>query len=54
VVLTLRVLGLELLHVEVSTDDPPPQQSGPGDCTTTPIGFAPSHGDQRWERGADL
>lgn len=25
-----------------------------GDCVTFPIGFTPDHGDQRWERGADL
>lgn len=49
--ITIRVLGLELLHIEISTDS---DEQGPGDCTTTPVGFAPSPGDQRWDRGAEL
>lgn len=49
--LSVRMLGLEVLTIEASTDDDQP--NGPGDCTTTPIGFAPSPGDQRWEKGIE-
>lgn len=44
----MRVLGLELLAI--TTGD---EETGPGDSTSTPVGFAPSLGDQRWERGVD-
>lgn len=36
--LTIRLLGAEILHV--STE--PEQSEGPGDCTTSPVGFAPT------------
>lgn len=49
--LAIRLLGLDLLTVEVSTDEADEQA---GECTTYPVGFAPSPGDQRWERGVDL
>lgn len=50
--LTIRVLGCEVLHIDTDRDD---RQSQPdrGDCTTYPIGFTPSPGDQRWERGLE-
>ena len=50
--LTVRVLGREVLTIDTDHDD---RQSQPdrGDCTTYPIGFTPSPGDQRWERGLD-
>lgn len=49
--LSVTLLGLDLLSIEVTTDQ---SDDGPGDCTTMPVGFTASHGDQRWERGADL
>ena len=48
--ITVRFLGLELFHVEMSTDAA--DNDGPGDCTTTLFGFTASPGDQRWETGA--
>ena len=50
--LTVHILGREVLTIDTDRDD---QQSQPdrGDCTTMPIGFAPSPGDQRWERGLE-
>lgn len=48
--IALRFLGIELLAIETSDDE---QADGPGDCTTQPIGFAPSYGDQRWESGVE-
>ena len=50
--LTVRVLGLELLSVDISTEQ---QQDGsPGDCTAQPISFTSSPGDQRWDQCAEL
>lgn len=49
--LTIRLLGTEVLRIETGeakADD------GPGDCTTYPVGFAPSPGDQRYEAGMDF
>ena len=56
--LTVRVLGLDLLDVEISTDDaesasPNADLSG-GTTSSYPIGFTPSPGDQRWEKGVEL
>lgn len=50
--LALTVLGIDLLTIEISTD----QDNGTdaGDCTSQPLGFTPSPGDQRWDRGAEL
>lgn len=54
---TVRVLGLELLSIEASTDDaesPSPDSDLSGGTTySTPIGFTPSPGDQRYETGVD-
>jgi hypothetical protein len=58
--LSIRLFGLDLLDVEVSTDSPSPEPeddtardlSG-GTAYSTPIGFTPSPGDQRWERGTE-
>lgn len=49
--LAVTLLGLDLLTVELNTGD---ADNGvdPGDCTSSPVGFAPSYGDQRWEVGA--
>jgi hypothetical protein len=55
--LTLRFLGLDLLDIEVTTDSPSPEPdprdlSG-GTTSSTPMGFTPSYGDQRWEPGVE-
>lgn len=47
--LTLRFLGLELLHLSVATDSTDtPAESGPGDCTATALGFG-FNGWTRWD-----
>lgn len=46
--LTIRVLGVELLHLDLDTDSPSPEPERGADCTTYPVGFAASAGDQRW------
>lgn len=51
VTITVRLLGLELLHVEMNTETAD-NNDGPGDCTTNLFGFTASPGDQRWEAGA--
>jgi len=55
--LTVRFLGLDLLDIEVTTDvadeDTDRDASG-GTLSSTPMGFVPSWGDQRWEKAADL
>lgn len=56
--LTVRVLGLDLLDVELSTDtdqgdDDTARDLSGGTSSSYPIGFTPSPGDQRWERGVD-
>jgi hypothetical protein len=57
--LTLRLFGLEILHIEASTEPEPDHEddtqrdlSG-GTTAATPMGFAPSYPDQRWESGAE-
>jgi hypothetical protein len=47
--LVIRILGAEVIAIETGPETPP----GPGDCTTHPVGFVPSPGDQRWEKGVD-
>lgn len=49
--LTIRILGLEMLHVELC--DPAPEDTAT-DCTTYPLGFTASPGDQRWEKSPEL
>ena len=50
--LTLRVLGLEVLAIEASTEETETDEvDGSGITAATAVGFTPSHGDQRWERG---
>lgn len=51
--LAMTLLGLDLLTVEISTDDGD-NGTDPGDCTSTQVGFAPTPGAQRWEQGPDL
>ena len=50
VILTVRLLGVEVLHVELTDGD----DSGPGDVVSQPVGFVQSPGDQRWEPCPDL
>jgi hypothetical protein len=50
--LAITVLGLDLFAIDITTDAPSPAPDGPGDCTTMPLGFTASPGDQRWEAGA--
>ena len=50
--MSVRFLGLELVTIEASTDEA--DGDGPGEATSYPVGFTPSHGDQRHERGVDL
>jgi len=58
--LSIRFLGLDLLDLDLSTDSPSPEPddrardlSG-GTTAAYPVGFTPSPGDQRWEKGLDL
>lgn len=55
--LSLWFLGHELFAIDLSGDDqaednPEADLSG-GTTYSTPIGFTPSPGDQRWESGVD-
>lgn len=52
--LTVRVLGLELFALEITTDGAPSEGAELAGGTTTayPLGFTASPGDQRWESGA--
>ena len=54
-ILTVRLLGVEVLHVEL-TDERPAElpADGPGDVVSQPVGFTASPGDQRWETSPDL
>lgn len=47
----LAALGLRL-RLEFGPDEDE-DDTDPGDCTSTPIGFTPSPGDQRWEAGLE-
>jgi len=49
--IVLRILGAEVLAMETG---PEQLDEGPVECTTYPVGFTPSPGDQRWEKGVDL
>lgn len=53
--LTVRLLGLELLSVEASTEDEVAEEGAElagGTTSAYPLGFTLSPGDQRWEHGA--
>ena len=58
VILTVRLLGVEVLHVDLTDDsaDGPGDGPGdvPGDVVSQPVGFVPSPGEQRWEPCPDL
>lgn len=49
----VTILGLDLLTLEITTTTTE-QQADAGDCTSYPVGFTASPGDQRWDRGAEL
>lgn len=52
--LTLRILGVELLDLKIEeVDDEDEETDVRTDHTSTLVGFNPSYGDQRWEKGAD-
>jgi hypothetical protein len=58
--LVIRVMGLDLLDVELTTatepeaeDDPAAALNG-GSTGAMPMGFTPSPGDQRWQKSAEL
>ena len=52
--LTVRFFGLEFLFVDLSDPLPIGNDDTATDCTTYPLGFVPSAGDQRWESCPDL
>ena len=54
VILTVRLLGVEVLHVELTDDSADDSADGPGDVVSQPVGFVRSPGDQRWETSPDL
>ena len=51
----VRFLGLELLSIEASTDEPAADggELAGGTLGSMPMGFSASYGDQRWERGVE-
>lgn len=52
--LTIHILGVELLSLALSTDDEAAAEGcelAGGSTGSTPMGFTPSWGDARWERG---
>ncbi len=48
--LTIRLLGTEVLHIHLGAEVVDEDELGPveGDCTTYPLGFTASPGDQRY------
>ena len=48
--LVIRLLGTEVFAIDTEPD----RDEGPGDCTTYPVGFTASPGDQRWEKAPEL
>lgn len=52
--ITLRVLGLEMLDLSITTDDQGQDIDEPGDCLSSPVGFTLDPGDQRWQSGVDF
>ena len=53
-ILTVRLLGVEVLHVDLTDDSADGPGDVPGDVVSQPVGFVPSPGDQRWEPCPDL
>lgn len=50
--LVVRLLGAEVFAIETGNDETDGERRG--ESTSYPIGFTQPHGDQRWERGAEL
>ena len=50
--LVVRLLGAEVFAIETGNDETDGERRG--ESTSYPIGFTQSHGDQRWERGAEF
>jgi hypothetical protein len=55
---TIAALGLELditfgPETDDTADDDPGAALNGGTLGSTPVGYAPSYGDQRWQPGAD-
>ena len=53
-ILTVRMLGVEVLHVELTDDSADGPGDVPGDVVSQPVGFVQSPGDQLWEPCPDL
>lgn len=54
--LTVWLFGAEVVAVDIGAGDHDrdhDRDDSPGDCTTTPVGFTPGSGDQRWQPGTD-
>jgi hypothetical protein len=51
--LAITLFGLDLLTVDIASADGD-NSTDPGDCTSFPVGFTATPGDQRWERSAEL
>lgn len=53
----VRMLGLELLSIEASTEDATEETEGEelagGTTSAYPVGFSASAGDQAWEAGVE-
>lgn len=49
--LVVRLLGAEVFAIETG---PEASDDDAGECTTQPIGFVRSEGDQRWLSGVDF
>ena len=54
VIFTVRLFGVEVLHVELTDDSADGPGDVPGDVVSQPVGFVQSPGDQRWETSPDL
>jgi hypothetical protein len=52
--ISVTLFGLDLLTVEVDTSHDSDNGTDPGDCTSMPLGFTPSPGDQRWQSSPEL
>jgi hypothetical protein len=46
--ISLHVFGTEVLALNLGDEHVAEEVDEPGDCTTYPLGFTASHGDQRW------
>lgn len=51
--LTVRMLGLELLSIEASTEDTAQETDEPGDAMSTPVGFTRNETGCEWQAGVE-